>query len=289
MARTEVLLATYNGARFLGELLASLDAQTDQDWVLVARDDGSADASVAMLQDWGAAHPGRFRLVEDGRATLGASGNFGALLAESRADHFLLCDQDDVWMPDKVARLRAAMLAAEAAHGAETPIIVHTDMTVADADLRTAAPSFWRHQRLAWPDRDAPWIILALQNSITGCAMIGNAALRDRALPIPDEAMMHDWWLALVAASMGRIIDDPEPSVHYRQHEGNALGAKSWRTLDLVIWVVTGPLRSARRARFILASTRRQARCFARRYGSQMNPQAHRFIHEYGHLPELGI
>lgn len=289
MASTDILLATFNGAPFLGDLLASLDAQTDQDWTLVVRDDGSADATRAILADWGVAHPGRLRSVEDGLGNLGAAGNFGVLLAASQADHFLLCDQDDVWLPDKVARLRTAIRAAEANYSPARPIIVHTDLIVADATLRPIAPSFWRYQRLIWPEAEAPWKTLALQNVVTGCAMIGNAALREVALPIPEEAMLHDWWLTLVAATMGRIIDDPEPSVFYRQHGDNSLGAKSWAMRNGLIRVLSSPAGAVRRANYILDGTRRQAQKLIARYGDRLEPRARAYLEEYAGLGRAGF
>jgi len=289
MASTDILLATFNGAPFLGDLLASLDAQTDQDWTLVVRDDGSADATRAILSDWGVAHPGRLRSVEDGLGNLGASGNFGALLAASQADHFFLCDQDDVWLSDKVARLRTAIRAAEANYSPARPIIIHTDLIVADATLRPIAGSFWRYQRLIWPEAEMPWKTLALQNVVTGCAMIGNAALREVALPIPEEAMMHDWWLTLIAATMGRIIDDPESSVLYRQHGDNSLGAKSWAMRNGLIRVLSSPAGAVRRTNFILDGTRRQAQKLIARYGDRLEPMARAYLEEYAGLGRAGF
>lgn len=222
----EVLLATYNGAQYLPDLLTSMDGQLDQDWELVARDDGSTDATLELLRAWGEANPGRLRLVEDGHGNLGAIANFSALLAESRAEKFLFCDQDDVWLPDKIARLRKRMDEAEEQYGQTEPLLVHTDLIVVDEDLNSVSDSLWSYQWIARPSDEAPWKKIAFQNVVTGCAMMGNAALRRASLPIPRAAVMHDWWLALVASVAGRIIEDETPSTLYRQHGTNEIGAK---------------------------------------------------------------
>jgi glycosyltransferase involved in cell wall biosynthesis len=284
VAHAEILLSTYNGAPFLQELLCSLDAQTDQGWTLLVRDDGSADGTVSILNNWGKECPDKIRWLHDGLGRLGAVGSFAALLAASEADYFLLCDQDDFWVPEKIARLKKKIRAAEREFECSTPILVHTDMIVVDRDLRSIAKSFWAYERLALPSLEAPWKILALQNVVTGCAMIGNASLRDAAVPLPPEAVVHDWWLALTAACLGKIIRDPEPSVLYRQHGENSLGAVSWAARSAFAWLLTEPLGLVNQARVSIRRSRSQAHLFAQRYEQRLNPDVHSFLLEYGEL-----
>lgn len=235
-----MLLATYNGAEFLPDLLASLDGQSDQDWELVARDDGSTDATVRLLESWGEANPGRLRIIKDGRGNLGPIGNFSVLLAESRADTFFFCDQDDVWLPKKIARLRGRMEQAEEHFGSATPLLIHSDLIVVDQALNKVSDSFWDYQWVAQPSAEAPWKMIAFQNVVTGCAMMGNAALRRMSLPVPSAAVMHDWWLALVASVAGRIIEDASPSVLYRQHGTNEVGAKRQTNFAIITRAMSG-------------------------------------------------
>jgi len=285
----EILLATYNGAEFLGELLTSLVRQDDQDWTLVVRDDGSTDETPALLSSWASAHPGRLRWVQDGHGRLGPMGNFAALLAASEAEYFLLCDQDDVWLPQKVRRLRESIYAAEAQYGQETPLIVHSDLIPTDRNLNPIAPSYWRYQRMVWPDSNAPWKALTMSNVVTGCAMIGNAALRQAALPIPREAMMHDWWLALNAATTGKIVSDPRASTFYRQHGHNTLGAKSWKMRDGIARALSSPRAAVERTEAILLGTRNQARAILESRGDRLKPEAVNFLREYADLASAGI
>jgi glycosyltransferase involved in cell wall biosynthesis len=219
----DVLLATYNGARYLPEQLRSLEAQTIASWRLLVRDDGSTDETRAILAEFQARHPGAVKILDDGAGRLGPAGNYGRLLENSTADYVLLCDQDDIWLPDKIERLLG--LALEAGQPG-MPLLVHSDLEVIDRDGRVIAPSFWRYQYIN--PANCGWPRLAVQNVVTGCACLFNAALRDAALPIPAEAIMHDWWLALVAAASGEIRWTETPTIRYRQHGTNDTGAKRW-------------------------------------------------------------
>ncbi len=225
----DICLATYNGAPFLEVQLASLWAQTNQDFRILARDDGSTDGTQAILVAQAEAHPNRFILVKLPSLGSGARGNFGTLLAATTAPYVACCDQDDVWDPNHIAVLRGAMTALEARYGASVPLLVHSDLRVVDVELHEISPSLWRFQRLD-PGRTrlAP---LLIQNVVTGCAMLANRACVQSSLPIPADCMMHDWWMALVCAAFGALAATPEATVRYRQHGGNALGAQ--RRLDL--------------------------------------------------------
>lgn len=280
-AKTDILLATYNGARHLPELLASLDAQTNQAWRLIVRDDGSTDDSVALVKAWGAAKADRLTILEDGRGNLGASGNFGALLEASDGAYFLPCDQDDVWLPDKVERFTKRIAEVEAESGADRPAIVHSDLIVADENLRPIAQSFWKYQRIRVPESETPWKFISVQNMVTGCAMIGNAALRNLATPIPPGATMHDWWLASVAAFTGRIVSDPRPSVLYRQHGSNTIGAKKWSNLNLIREILSSPGKVFRRPADGLADSRARASAVAAGLDNELSDAHKAFLNEY--------
>ncbi len=225
----DVCLATYNGGPFLEAQLASLWAQTDQDFRILARDDGSSDGTQAILAAQAKAYPERFILLTSASIGGGARGNFGALLAAASAPYIACCDQDDVWESDHIAVLRCAMAALEVCHGRDVPLLVHSDLRVVDADLREISPSLWHFQHLD-PGRTrlAP---LLMQNVVTGCAMLANRACVQCSLPIPPECMMHDWWMTLVCAAFGALAATPEATVLYRQHWANALGAQ--RRIDL--------------------------------------------------------
>jgi Glycosyl transferase family 2 len=230
-ARVAVLLSAYNGARFLPAQLASLLAQTHANWCLCWRDDGSTDGTPELLRAF-AAGPGAGRAVElaGPPRRLGATGGFLALLAalpglDPPPAAVAFADQDDVWLPEKLAR----GLAALAGQPVEVPALYCARQVLVGPTLARI--------RLSFPVRRPPGFPAALtQNIATGCtSMLNPAAVRLIALSRPPSLTLHDWWSYLVvAASGGRIIADPEPSVLYRQHGGNLVGAPPvWLTRAL--------------------------------------------------------
>ncbi|MER3556040.1 MAG: glycosyltransferase family 2 protein, partial [Meiothermus sp.] len=132
-----------------------------------------------------------------------------------------------VWLKEKLELSLKRMQELEAAHGKATPLLVHTDLKVVDRNLAALSNSFWQHQNLN-PKAGERWNRLLVQNVVTGCTTIINRALREVAIPIPSAAIMHDWWLALVASLLGRVEFIDQPTVLYRQHSHNDTGAKKW-------------------------------------------------------------
>jgi glycosyltransferase involved in cell wall biosynthesis len=220
----DIVLATWQGARFLPTQLASLADQTMPANRLLVSDDGSTDHTVECLNHWAATVAIPVDRLAASTPRVGAAGNFGRLLAATQAAWVAPCDQDDRWYPHKLARLRAAMTT-----DTQIPTLLVHDLALVNAKGDPIAPSFWRHQRFD-PHHGSRFGTLLVMNSFPGCAMLANRALLDLALPIPPQAVMHDWWLALVAAACGRIIVVPEVLMEYRQHGGNAVGAPvaSW-------------------------------------------------------------
>ena len=222
----DIVMATYNGARFLCEQLDSVLAQARPGVRLLVRDDGSTDATREILAAYAGNRPEGV-LVENGSRRLGACGSFSALLERSDADFVVLCDQDDVWLPGRLDAMLRRLVELEDRHGRGAPLLVHSDLTVVDAGLRELCPSFWRYQGLD-PFRGGVLNRLLVQNVVTGCAAILNRALVRRATPIPKAAVMHDWWLATAAAALGRLEALAQPTALYRQHGENRVGAQRW-------------------------------------------------------------
>jgi glycosyltransferase involved in cell wall biosynthesis len=228
-APVDVLLATYNGAQFLGEQLRSIEAQSYGNWRLIARDDGSTDETPGILDRFRQRHPDRVTLIEDGPRRLGASQNFHRLLQCSRSELLFFCDQDDIWANNKIARFVELY---ETRSGRELPVLLHSDLSLVDADLRPIAASLWQYQHLR--PENATFSRLLVQNVVTGCAAAVNRLLVQAALPVSEAAIMHDWWFALVASVLGRIVWTPEQLVRYRQHGRNDVGAKPWSLLSRI-------------------------------------------------------
>jgi len=284
----DILLSTYNGQKYLGAQIDSLFSQTYQDWNLIIRDDGSKDGTVEIIKSYRARYPDKLTFVEDASANLGASLNFGRLLEHAGADYMMFCDQDDVWLPDKVELTLHRMLDMEKAFGRDMPLLVHTDLTVVDENLAAVSDSFWKYQKLD-PDKGKSFSRTLVYNVMTGCTAMINRRLRDLAVPIPGEAVMYDWWLVLVASAFGRIGVITRPTVLYRQHGKNVVGAKYWdlsMRLKKVLSVRRGEesresarilldkvLRffDTREFRKSLSDSQRQARAFLERYKATLD------------------
>jgi glycosyl transferase family 2 len=280
----DILLATYNGARFLPEQLASLEEQTYSCWRLIARDDGSDDDSPAIIEEFATRHGEKVRVLRDGRRRLGARGNFAALMEASDAPYFMFCDQDDVWLPNKIADLLRTLRAVEQRRGVETPILAHSDLVLIDAERRVLHPSFWRYSRLLDPQARRRPLRMMLENYVTGCASIGNAALRRAALPIPPEARLHDWWVALTAAMLGEIAEHDTATILYRQHLANEVGAKSGTLLASVDRIMRTRGRAVGELRQSLVKSEEQAAAFAALHKRELGPECESVLSEFAGL-----
>jgi len=227
----DILLATYNGQDYLREQIDYILAQSNQDWRLVIRDDGSVDNTLSIIKDCVARYPDKIVFIEDEGNHLGASLNFQRLLEHSVAEYIMFCDQDDVWLPRKVERTLNLMKATEEKYP-NKPVLVHTDLRVVDSRLKTIARSTWRYQGTS-PEigNDADKVVL--QNVATGCTIMINQKAKDVSMPIPKEAIMHDWWIVINVAKHGRIVYIPDQLVLYRQHANNAVGAKKLPRMNL--------------------------------------------------------
>ena len=165
---------------------------------------------------------------------MGPSSSFGLLIKyvikEKTALGFsrlymMLCDQDDIWTEKKLEVQMSEMLSAEQ-KSPDVPILVHSDLKVVDESKTVIAESFIEYQGLEIKRNKFTNIVIS--NLVTGCTVLFNEELAQIALPIPHNAIMHDWWLALIASAFGRLIHIDMPLVEYRQHQNNTIGAKEF-------------------------------------------------------------
>ncbi len=212
-----IVLALYQGAAFLAAQLDSIAAQAGVDWRLIVGDDGSDDAGPRIVRSFAAAHPGKVTLQPGPRQ--GAAANFRALLRGAPASAFTaLSDQDDVWHPDKLARAVTALAALPADRAA----LYCGRVTICDDALTPLGLS-----RL--PQRPPSFRHALVQNMVQGNTVVLNAAalqLLRAADVLAGPVVMHDWWIyQIVSGAGGHVVYDPHPSVLYRQHDGNVVGA----------------------------------------------------------------
>jgi glycosyltransferase involved in cell wall biosynthesis len=216
-----ILLSTYNGAPYLPAFLDSLLTQSEAGWVLLWRDDGSLDETVSLITAWGDDHPGRLRPVTEPVGNQGVVGSFMALLRAAdgaEAPAIAFADQDDVWLPEKLARALAALDGVPA----QTPALYCARQILVAGDLRKIGLS----ASLMGP---AGFPACLTQNIATGCTVaLNRAAIRRVAASRPPREGWHDWWCyILVSAAGGAILRDETPVILYRQHAANVVGAPS--------------------------------------------------------------
>lgn len=283
--RIDVLLATCEGERYLPAQLASLRTQDDKCFSVIARDDCSHDATPRILLD-AAGRDARVALLPSDGRRLGAAANFFTLMRASNAPYSALCDQDDEWLPDRLSACRLAMEQAERRYGEGTPLLVHSDCAVTDAQGRTLHESLFRHQ--GWDGRAVTLPRLLVQNNVTGCTVLMNAALRTLACTHAraEEPFMHDWFLALCASGCGRIVFVNRALVRYRQHGRNVMGASPDTLPVRALRMIAG----AQAGRERIALTYRNAAMLRQSLADALPADALRVIDEYiatQHLPKV--
>lgn len=281
----EILLSTYNGEKHISEFLESLLTQTYSEFHLLIRDDGSTDNTLSIIEEYKDKFDGRIRIVTVPEENVGPAKSFSALMAESNADYVLFADQDDIWLPNKIQRLYDEMLHAESRYP-EMPVLVQCDLEVVDENLNRISPSFWQFQGLDVSRNSLPNLVI--QNTITGCAVMINRKLVTQAGDVPDSAIMHDWWVGLVAAAFGRIVSVPEALVRYRQHGLNSVGAKEYglsyfgeRILEML------SNRDFSLTRRSIEDSRKQASAFLDTYRSLLSMEDKDVLEKFVLLPSM--
>jgi hypothetical protein len=220
-----IALCTYNGERYLRAQLDSIAAQTRRPDLLLACDDASQDGSVALLEAWAALAPFEVRIVRNA-ANLGYLRNFEQAIAHCDTELIALCDQDDCWRADKLEKLEAVFHSDAAAEA------VFSDAEIVDGDLRPLGYSLLDVLRLSADERGSALAgrllpVLLRRNVAAGATLAFRARLKARALPMP-AGVVHDEWIALIAAAAGTLRFVPESLIRYRQHGANQIGARRW-------------------------------------------------------------
>lgn len=239
-----ILLATYNGKKYLQEQIDSLYRQTFKDWSLYIHDDGSEDGTCDVIRENAARHDNI--VVLDYEGGHGAKENFFGMLQRVDADYYMFCDQDDVWLENKVEASMNLMREIEAACAGENkPIVVHSDLFVVDENLRVVNDSFWKYAGI-----DTDYLVtfnrLSQYNLATGCTMLINKTAKSTAFEYPFvHAHMHDSWITACTMKAGGVVSGIKtPLVYYRQHGNNCLGAAKAENHTIGLVYLLGNIKS---------------------------------------------
>lgn len=221
MAEVEILLATYNGEKYLETQLDSIIKQTFQDFQVIIRDDGSKDRTVEIVRGYEARYPGKIRLVTDDAVCGNPASNFMQLVKYATADYIMFADQDDYWLPEKVEISLREIKRLEAEKGKETPILAFAQCEVVDAELTSMHQIFLP----TLTEKDMTFHKLLVGNCVTGCLSIMNRGVYEHLGDYSPGILFHDWWAALYASAFGVIYRIPKVLMLYRQHGDNYAGA----------------------------------------------------------------
>lgn len=223
----DILLAVFNGEPYLSAQMDSLIAQkTDSSFSfrILVRDDGSSDGSTEILKNYKKREPRLLELLPGGER-LGLVRNFETLLTASNADYVMLCDQDDLWLPNKILDAYRRVSAMDGEQK-ERAVLAYSDLVVIDSSGRRLSDSKFRSCRQRPHLHDIPSTILC--PVLSGCTMMLNRKMKNACLPFPPGVGMHDAWINISAAMHSAHFEFiPGEQILWREHGNNCSGGGS--------------------------------------------------------------
>lgn len=276
-----ICMATYNGEQYLAEQIDSILKQTYVNRMLFIRDDWSTDGTRDIIARYVQEYPEQIVCIEDDSLIGGSSKkNFASILkwVSSHYDfsYYMFSDQDDVWLPQKIEKSMSCMIEMEKDY--DGPVLVHTDLCVVNQSLEVLGDSFFTYRALNPNVKDLRHLLV--QNNITGCTMLWNQKLNQYLNLEDDRVAMHDWWISLTASCFGEIACVNEPTILYRQHGGNVVGATKVNTVGFIIKRLTG----GSHVRETLEMSVLQAQAFMAYYEKSFSPEQYRILEKFGSL-----
>lgn len=276
--QVHIVMATYNGEKYVREQMDSLLAQTHKQLTIEVCDDGSTDGTVAIIREY-EARDERVRLHVNTQ-NLGYVKNFLEGVKRCPAPYVMLCDQDDIWQEDKVEQTLLAMQEAEK-EMPEKPVLVFTDAECFDSETNEMSGFFHETSHLDVKKVDTAHLFM--ENKCIGCTMMMNRAVLPYLEELPEEIRVHDWWLALICSHFGAIRYVPKATLRYRQHEGNQIGGSSYGGY------LKNRLAHIRRQRQALLLTYRQGAAFLRLFGAQMDKRQRIVAERFAGMEQAGF
>lgn len=274
-----ICLATFNGEQFLKRQLDTILEQIGESDEIIVVDDCSSDSTIKLIKEIG---DKRLKITLNSKNS-GVVKTFERAISLAIGDYIFLSDQDDVWFHDKIKVTFMKMHELEMLYGNTIPLLVHTDLAVGNENLKIISNSFCKFQRVN-PYRGNAINRLLVQNNITGCTVMINKPLRDLALPISGKAIMHDWWIGMVASCFGKIGFVDKPTIIYRQHSHNDIGAKKYNFAYILkmFYKINEMTQSYEKSRI-------QAMAFLQSYEERLDAISAKIIKDYIELINVGL
>lgn len=246
--KINILMSTYNGEKYLAQQIKSIQDQTLTDWKLLIRDDGSSDRTPQIIKEFVDIDSRIVFINENDRENFGVIKNFYTLVKHEVADFYFFSDQDDYWIPRKLE------ISIEEAlkYNESEPLLVYTDLSIVNNQLEVLQESMIRYQS---DHANTDLLSELTENSVTGGTSVINHCLAELWTQ-SDNLLMHDWYLALIAAAKGKLVYIDQPTELYRQHEANVFGARTW-SKRINSWI--NPSQSLKKYWWLITSSQKQA------------------------------
>lgn len=282
MSMVSIVIATYNGEKYVEEQIESILKSTYQDFKIYIYDDGSKDDTINILKRYESQYPEKIHVTQN-ETNLGVTMNFVKGFCRTTTDYIMFCDQDDVWQPEKIAISLKRLRHMEAQTGKDMPMAVFTDAVVVDQKLNPIFASFFQSGHLDPKKTDLSHLLM--ENKLIGCTVMVNGALRKmiQSHRLPKDIRLHDWWIALTAAAFGRISYVNERTLLYRQHGSNVVGNTGF------INYVTNRITNLKKQKEAILSLQKQAEEFNQIYGDLLPEEKRDIIQQFADLHKVGF
>lgn len=224
-----IALTTYNGEHYIREQLDSIVHQNRQPDEIIISDDASVDSTLEIIKEFKCNAPFPVK-IQINQKRLGSTRNFESAIRACSGDIIFLCDQDDIWYPDKIKRIEDCFK-----NNIEVGA-VFTDADVVNQNLQSYGPKLWKKHRFSpreqgLVNKSDAFTVLLKHSVVTGATMAFRSNFRDFLIPIPD-IWVHDAWIAFLISASSNLIAIPTPLIAYRQHGSNQIGVAGGKSLD---------------------------------------------------------
>ncbi len=229
----DILLATYNAEKYITQQIDSILSQTYKNFKIIVSDDGSTDRTVSIINEYVSTYPDKITLLPFIK-NLGVKENFNYLLQSANSDYIAFSDHDDIWLENKLEISIKKLKEIEN----NLPTLIYSDKSLVDENIHLISLSSNKAENLQAEN----FILnkLLVQNTASGCTIMINKKLKDLVGNIPDEAIMHDHYIMLIASIFGKIEYIDKPLILYRQHDDNVIGGAKYNLVYIIRKLLNG-------------------------------------------------
>ena len=216
--KIEILMATYNGEKYIGEQINSIINQTYTNWNLLIRDDGSKDKTLNIIKKY-EKMDNRIILIRDNKDNLGFVKNFEELLKKSRTEFVMFSDQDDYWLENKIEKYVEVIEKLDKKK-LEKPLLIHSNSYICDKNLKILEEKFIDSNIAGEKKSKSIFFYYIVQ----GATVLINRNLIKKVIPFSNNVKLHDRYFHLISEFLGNRIFINESLMKYRQHGNNEIG-----------------------------------------------------------------